>query len=195
MRGILLVRHSNTTMDTRVDALLDPPLDEEGVERLKRTVKFLHEGDFPFKRIVSSPLQRAVKTAQLIAEGNVKITVHNGALPWNLGDLMGKQSSKVKSMMEYLKNYPDLKAPHGESYRTFYDRWSRFLGKLMAYAKANPEEFLVVATHSRNVNALQSIIDGNPIGDVKEITPEASVTLLAQTGLEDWSYKLIWEGN
>lgn len=191
---ILLVRHSNTTYDDKVDALLDPPLDEEGIERLKRTIKFIHEGDFNFKRIVSSPLQRALLTASMINGDKARITTSNGALPWNLGDLMGKPSAVVRSRIEYLESYPDLKAPHGEAYRTFYNRWAAFLDKIMQYAETKPEEAIVVATHSRNIDALQSIIGGAPIGDVKELTPEASVTLLAKNGVSDWSYKLIWEG-
>jgi len=177
-----------------VDAILNPPLDEEGVERFKRTVKFIREGDFPFSRIVSSPLQRALRAAELLADGNAKVTTSNEALPWNLGDLQGKANFQVKAKIETLLNYPDLRAPHGEAYRTFYNRWSGFLQKLMAYAKAKPEEFLVVTTHSRNINALQEIIGDAPIGDVQEVTPEASVTLLAQTGSGDWDYKIIWEG-
>lgn len=194
MRGILLVRHSNTTFDKKVDALLNPPLDEEGMERLKRTVDFITKNGFKFSRIISSPLQRALKTAELISRGNARVTAHNGALPWNLGDLMGKPNSEVDHRIHLLEDYPDLKAPHGESYRTFYTRWEGFLRKLMAYAEAKPDQYLVVTTHSRNINALQEIIDGNPIGSVKEVTPEASVTLLAKNGVNNWYYKLIWDG-
>lgn len=191
---ILLVRHSNTTFDDKVDALLNPPLDEEGIERLRRTIKFLDSLEYKFERIVSSPLQRSLRTAEEISRGNVRITPANGCLPWNLGDLMGQPSAKVQSKIEYLENYPDIKAPHGESYRSFYDRWEGFLRKLMAYSEAHSEAPLVVSTHSRNIDALQEIIGGAPIGDVKELTPNASVTLLAQTGSGDWEYKLIWDG-
>lgn len=194
MRGVLLIRHSNTTYDNKVDALLNPPLDEEGSERFARTIKFLREGDYPFSRIVSSPLQRALLAAERLADQRAKVTTHNEALPWNLGDLQGKPNAKVQPAIDFLLNYPDIKAPHGESYRTFLTRWSDFLFRLLMYAEAKPEEYLVVTTHSRNINALQEIIGGAPVGDVKETTPEASVTLLAQTGLGDLEYKILWEG-
>lgn len=191
---ILLVRHSNTTFDKKVDALLNPPLDEEGMERLHRTIDFLDRKAFTINRIVSSPLQRALKTAELISRGNARITVHNGALPWNLGDLMGKPNSEVDSKIKYLEKYPDIRAPHGESYRTFYNRWAEFLHKVMDYAEAKPEEHVLLATHSRNIDALQEVIGGAPIGSVKEATPEASVTLLAKNVVGKWHYKLIWDG-
>lgn len=161
---------------------------------MERTIKFLDEHQFPIKRIVSSPLQRALRVAEMISRGNIQVTTFNGLLPWNLGDLQGKTNKLVKDSIQRLLDYPDLKAPHGESYRTFYNRWSGVLAKFMQYAIAKPDEVLLLTTHSRNINALQEIIDGEPIGDVKEITPEASVTLLAQTGLGDWSHDLIWEG-
>lgn len=194
MRGILLIRHSNTTFDKKVDALLNPPLDEEGIERLKRTIEFLDRSKFEINRIISSPLQRALRTAEMISRGNAKITVHNGALPWNLGDLMGQPNSRVDKRIHLLEDYPDLKAPHGESYRTFYNRWSEFLRKVMAYSQTKPDEHVAIATHSRNINALQEIIGGAPVGSVKETTPEASVTLLADNGVGNWDYKLIWDG-
>jgi broad specificity phosphatase PhoE len=193
MRGILLIRHGNTTYDDKVDALLNPPLDEAGVERIKRSVKFLDTQDLNLRRIVSSPLQRALKVAEMISRGNVRVTTHNEALPWNLGDLQGKKTSEVEAKIEFLKNYPDLRAPHGESYRTFYNRWSGFLSKLMQYQEAKLDESILVATHSRNINALQSIIGGNPIGDVQEIAPEGSITLLAKNGVS-FDYKVIWDG-
>lgn len=192
-RGILLVRHGNTTYDTKVDALLNPPLNDEGVQRVKRTVEFLRQSDYQFNRIISSPLQRTLKVAEMISAGNTKVIPNNAALPWNLGDLMGKEGSLVGPKLEYLKNYPDIKAPHGEAYRTFYNRWSEFLSRLMNYSELK-DVTLVVVTHSRNINALQSIIDGNPVGDVQEVTPEASVTFLANNGVSNWTYKIIWDG-
>jgi broad specificity phosphatase PhoE len=193
MRGVLLVRHGNTTFDKKVDALLDPPLDEEGIERTKRTVDFLDKSGYQFSRIVSSPLQRTLRVAEMISQGNKRVTVNNAALPWNLGDLMGKQASAVHDKIQYLHNYPDIKAPHGESYRTFYNRWAEFLYRLMDYTEAK-DEMIMVATHSRNIDALQSIIGGAPVGDIKEEAPNDSVTLLANNVVSNWTFDLIWDG-
>ncbi len=193
MRGIYLVRHGNTTYDTKVDALLNPPLDAEGIERIKRTVEFLDKADINPARIITSPLQRALRIAEMISRGNIKVTPNNQALPWNLGDIMGKEGKMVASQLEYLKAYPDIKAPHGESYRRFYTRWTNFLATLMAYAEAKDED-LMVTTHSRNINALQSFVGGSPIGQIEESAPEASVTLLAKNGVSNWTYEQIWDG-
>jgi broad specificity phosphatase PhoE len=190
---ILLVRHGNTTYDKKVDAMLDPPLTYEGVEKLKRTSTFLT--GYKFTRIVASPLQRTMKTADIVGRGHVKIYPDPSAGPWHLGDIMGKLSDEVKPHIQHLENYPDIRAPHGESYRTFFNRWDALVHRMMTYAEANPSEALVCVTHSRNINALQTIIGGNPIGDMQEVTPEASVTLLARNGVSSlWEFKKIWEG-
>jgi broad specificity phosphatase PhoE len=193
MRGIYLIRHGNTTYDHKVDALLDPPMDPEGFERVKRTVAFLRKQAIKFDRIISSPLQRALGVAELVSDGQTKVTTNNACLPWNLGDLMGKTGDSVAPQLDRLKEYPDLRPPHGESYRTFYHRWSGFLYQVMRYAEGRQDPVLIT-THSRNINALQSIIGGNPVGDVEELVTEASVTLLAQNGVRDWSYSVVWEG-
>lgn len=191
---ILLVRHGNTEYDHKIDALLNPPLNHEGVERIRRTVAFLDDSGYKPSRIISSPLQRALKVAEMISRGNKRVTVSNACLPWNLGDLMGKVGKEFEPQVKMLENFPDMKAPHGESYRKFYLRWESFLWKLMAHNEVYPEDTILITTHSRNINALQEVIDGNPVGDVTERASEGSVTLLAQTGSGDWSYKQIWDG-
>lgn len=187
-----MVRHGNTTYDDKVDGTLNPPLDEDGVNRIKRTVAFIDRSKIRPSRIVSSPLQRCLMVAEMISRGNIKVTTNNACLPWNLGDIEGKTNKLANITIEHLMDYPDLKAPHGESYRTFYLRWSEFLERLMEYVESTGQDVLVT-THSRNINALQEIIGGNPIGDVEQLTPEASVTLLANNGVS-WNYHIIWDG-
>jgi broad specificity phosphatase PhoE len=191
---ILLIRHSNTTYDKKVDALLDPPLDEEGMERLRRTIAFLDASPYKPERIVSSPLQRAVKVAAMISRGNAQVTTHNEALPWNLGDYMGKLSATVEPFIQQLQDYPDLKAPHGESYRTFFNRWEAFLGRVMQYAQARPASPIFITTHSRNIDALSAILGQVSIGEIPIQAPEASVTLLSKSEDGDWIFDRIWDG-
>lgn len=174
--------------------MLDPPLTKEGVDRLGRTKKFLEDKGVVFSRIISSPLQRTLKAADIISNGNIKVTTHQAALPWNLGDIQGKVTEQVEPLIDYLEEFPYMDAPHGESYAKFYSRWTWLLGQIMTYSSLNPKEIIGVTTHSRNINALHEFINGSDLGDVKELTPEASVTLLAQDEAGDWYHRIIWEG-
>lgn len=191
---ILLVRHGNTPYDARVDAHLDPPLSAEGVEKLKRTGAYIRD-HFKFTKIISSPLQRTMKSAELIGDGNAKVYPNVQALPWNLGKLQGRVARNIEDKIDFYEAYPDLRVPGGESYRTFRNRWADLLGRIQDFAEREYDEAIVVTTHSRNINALQELIGGNPIGDVAQVTPEASVTLLAKNGVNnEWDYTIIWEG-
>jgi broad specificity phosphatase PhoE len=194
LQGIYLIRHGNTTFDQKVDALLNPPLNEEGRERVRRAIKFLDEQQIKPRRILSSPLQRALMVAEHISRGNAQVTTHNEALPWNLGDLMGKLNTLVQPAIDTLEAYPDLRAPHGESYRTFHNRWEAFVHRVMQYAEAKPEYPIVITTHSRNIDDLQSIIGGAAVGDIKTLAPEASVTHLVKDENGSWNYTQIWDG-
>lgn len=194
MRGILLVRHGNTTWDDRVDAILNPPLDIDGVKKVERTAQFIKDNGLSPTRVIVSPLQRTMRTAQIIAGQNFRVLADNKVLPWNLGDLMGKKTSTVEADIDQLLANPNRRAPHGESYMAFYDRWTKRLAEIQEFALAHPEEQVMIVTHSRNINSLQEYIDGNPIGDVIEVTPEASVTFLAKTGSGAWDYYRIWDG-
>lgn len=192
--AILLVRHGNTTYDKKVDAMLDPPMDDDGVQKLKRTKDFLCDSGYNYPRIVSSPLQRTMLAAHIIANGNHQITPNIAALPWHLGDLQGKLNTLVGPDIDHLLEFPEMRAPHGESYQTFFTRWTNFLSKIMQYSETKRED-IVVTTHSRNINALQEFIDGAPLGHVTETTPEASVTLLDRNEYGEWFYDKIWQGN
>lgn len=191
---LLLIRHSNTAYDKKVDALLDPPLSVEGTKRIKRTIEFLHASSYKPQRLLSSPRQRALRAAEMFANGKIKLTTHNEALPWNLGDLQGKANKEVDPVIALLEEFPDLCAPHGESYRTFHNRWEEFLSRVMQYVEIKSEAPIFIFTHSRNINDTRAIIDSSPVGTVQDWTPEASVTLVSKDEGGEWHYELIWEG-
>jgi probable phosphoglycerate mutase len=65
---IVLVRHGQTALNAegRLRGLADPPLDDTGIAQARATAQALHA--FDPSHVLSSPLQRAVRTAAIIAE-------------------------------------------------------------------------------------------------------------------------------
>jgi len=185
---ILLIRHANTTYDTKVDAVLNPPLKYEGIKRIERTIDFLRKQEIPLDRIISSPLQRSLRVADMLSAGNLKVYPNNGLLPWNLGDLMGKETKDVQPVIDHLTEYPDIRAPHGESRNSFLNRWLVTFQKMLDYATYNTEKVLVGVTHSRNIDSIQELIGG----EVTEVT-EGSITRIWQED-GNWKHEIIWEG-
>lgn len=193
---VLLVRHAETALNDpeneKVRGYSDVPIDHEGTEKTEEIGKFLRK--FPVVHILCSPLQRSVMTGSIIAnQVGAKVQPNRGLLPWNLGDYTEQPIQEVASKMDYLQEYPDIKAPNGESYRQFYDRWTECLEHMLEYAEDHRQECLVGICHSRNLLALPSILGSKHIGDVpvKGGPKPASVTRVYKDG--SWKFEVIYE--
>lgn len=193
---ILLVRHAETALNDpsneRVRGYSDVPIDHNGVRKTEEIGKFLK--DFPVVHIFSSPLQRALLSAQIIGNAvGATVVPNRGCLPWNLGDYTEKPIAEVGPKMDHLQNYPDIKAPNGESYRQFYDRWTEALENMLAFAELHRQENLLGVVHSRNLLSLPSILGSKKIGDVpvKGGPNPASVTRVYKDG--KWKFEVIYE--
>lgn len=195
---VFLIRHGKTELNDpaneKIRGYSDIPLSSEGKIEVEHTRKFLEDSKFPIKRILASPLQRGMLTAEIVANSHARVFPNQGLLPWNLGELTAKPISEAATRMDYLQEYPDLKAPKGESYRAFYDRWTLALHKMLAFAETEPDQILVGVVHSRNLLALPSILEDRPIGDVpvKGGPTPASVTQISKDA-DEWKIKVIWE--
>ena len=193
---VLLVRHAETALNDpeneRIRGYSDVPIDHEGIAKTEEIGKFLK--DFPVIHILASPLQRAMMTASIIAKHtSATVAPNRGLLPWNLGDYTEQPIKEVASKMDYLQEYPDIKAPNGESYRQFYDRWTEALENMLSYAEKHQQEALVGVVHSRNLLALPSILGSKKIGDVpvKGGPAPASVTKVHKNG--SWKFEVIYQ--
>lgn len=106
--------------------------------------------------IVTSPLQRAVDTANKIAEAtDATVETNPGLLPWHLGDYQGKPVKSVNPAIRdlVLKN-PDTPAPGGgESFNQFKDRTIAAYQEIVA---AHPDEKIAIATHYRVTKLLNA---------------------------------------
>lgn len=196
---LILVRHAATSLnDPSTEAIRghsDIPISNEGVEYLRQTAIFLRDQKFPIRTILSSPLQRAMMTADIIAqEVKAKIVPSRALTPWDLGNMTGKSLKEVAPKMDYYQEYPDLEVPNGESYRTFYNRWTDGLDRMLQFAEAHVDEVLVGVVHSRNLLSLPSILGRKPIGDVpvKGGPEPGSVTRITKED-GDWKPEVIFE--
>ncbi len=67
---VILVRHGHTALNAagRLRGLADPPLDDTGIAQARAAAAALRP--LGIRRVVSSPLRRAVRTAAIIAESS-----------------------------------------------------------------------------------------------------------------------------
>lgn len=196
---VLLIRHGETSLNDPKNEKLrgysDIPLSVDGERNVKLASQWLADQKLPITKILSSPLQRAIMTASIIAEPyQAKVTPCNGLLPWNLGKLTGQPIKTAAKQLDYYQEYPDLKIPEGESYRKFYERWADALDNMLEWTEKNLDMPLVGTVHSRNLLALPSILGDRNIGDVpvKGGPPPQSITKIEQVNGE-WKMSLLWK--
>jgi len=160
--AIRLVRHGETeyNADGILQGGLDIPLNDTGVAQANALMRELSETEFA--AIYSSPLKRAFRTAEVIAEPH-EVTVSE--LPAfrerSYGELEGKcRSERTAMAADRGVSKSELRPDGGEN---CHDVVERALPKLDELARTHPnEQILVVAHGALNRSILSQIIAGTP---------------------------------
>ena len=69
MKKLYLVRHAKSSREEPGVTDIDRPLLEKGITRTQKVIKFLKERQVKIDLMISSPAERAIRTAALIAKG------------------------------------------------------------------------------------------------------------------------------
>lgn len=128
MTTIMLIRHGDT--DWNVGEIFrgraDIELNEIGIKQGQLLAEYL--ADQPIKAVYSSPLKRALKTAEIIAAcHNINITLSQELVDFNYGLWQGLSHGAVQQKYqeiynEWLKNPHLVKMPKGESLNDVRER-------------------------------------------------------------------------
>ena len=121
MTQIILVRHEQTTWNVKeiFRGRIDIELSETGMKQTELLAEYLSH--FKLEAIYSSPLRRALKTAEMIADYHkLGVEIAPGLIDFNYGEWQGLPHQEVKDKYKelYAKwiNNPDqVKIPAGES--------------------------------------------------------------------------------
>ena len=146
---IYCMRHGQTALDDlhRSDGWLDLPLNDEGRQNIVVALsKFLKR--IPITRIYVAPLRRTKETAEILKSGltsDPKIEVESDIKTWNLGSLAGDKKSPNKKIVKDLIDHPSKKAPDGESYDEFMNRFDSFVKKLEGESKKEGPFLMVLS--------------------------------------------------
>ena len=159
---IFCVRHGQTALDDlhRSDGWLDLPLNDEGRKNVVVTLaKYLKK--VPITCIYTSPLKRTTETAEIMKSGitsDPKIEEVEDIKTWNLGSMAGDPKKPNKKVVKDLVSNPSKKAPDGESYDEFTERFDAWMKKLEGESK-DDGPFLVVLSGS-NCRRLSEVLLG-----------------------------------
>jgi broad specificity phosphatase PhoE len=133
------VRHGETdyNKENRYAGTIDIPLNDSGRNDVSRAAK--HIRSMQFDVAVVSPLQRAIETAHLLTEGNIKIVHCPYAQERNYGILQGLTSADVEGIrppIYFIKmggDYHSINIPQAETFEELRVRAESFYNYIMEH--------------------------------------------------------------
>jgi broad specificity phosphatase PhoE len=187
---VFMIRHGQTDSNAAglVHGVTDVPLNEHGIRQaalVAQRVKVIDE----LGSLHSSPLQRALVTAQAISSGiGLKPRLHPGLAEMDFGAAEGLVLDEIlKLFPETLARFMDVedddaRFPDGESRREFHARVRKTLDRIVS--SHSGERILVVAHGGVIGSAVSQILGENPNDWQRYSVDNCSVTHieLATTG-------------
>ncbi len=186
---IYIVRHGETdwNVQMRLQGRADIPLNAKGIEEAEKTSEKLR--DIPFAAVYVSPLQRAVKTAEILkADRDIPVYRDTRLIEMGFGVYEGLSSVREecripdKDFYHKFREQPALYIPPegGESFQEVCARTTEFLKELAAKEEYGDSCVLVVA-HGASIRGILSSLCMK--GDINrfwggDLLKNCSVTLL-----------------
>jgi len=142
---LILVRHGETYWndERRVQGGdSDIELNDTGLEQARNLAAFLENE--PVIAILSSPLQRAIATAEVIASNHqLPVEVDQGLRELKVGELEGMSVSNLSTtfsqfLMQWWQDGGTVKLPNGESLVELQQRAWKAVERLLERHKTNP---------------------------------------------------------
>jgi broad specificity phosphatase PhoE len=143
---LILVRHCETywNEERRVQGGdSDIELNDTGLERAKKLAAFLENE--PITAILSSPLQRAIATAEVIASHHqLSVEIDQGFRELKVGELEGMSISNLSTtfsqfLMQWWQDGEAMKLPNGESLVELQQRAWQAVERLLERHRTSPE--------------------------------------------------------
>ena len=147
MKRIFIIRHGQTVLNKRkaLQGRSDQPLDETGIRQAEKARQIFSEKNIIFDRVYSSPLQRAVKTAQIIA-GTDSILTDERLTEMDYGPYEGTDlTNPPPEIIRFFRDFVHAPAPEGmEQLFSVTARMGSFLEEM----KHTEGTSILVSTHA-----------------------------------------------
>jgi len=140
---IILIRHGQTTWNEKniFRGRADIALDEKGIQQARAIAQRL--STFNINIIYSSPLKRALETAQIIGTRlNINTEIDNNLIDFNFGKWQGLTLEEIQKQFPelyegWLRNPHTVKIPDGEDLNLVRKRVSKVLNKFLGDGESN----------------------------------------------------------
>lgn len=157
---VYLVRHAESVMNAadRVQGRHNPPLSPTGNQQARRLGDRLADQDLD--AVYSSPLQRAYRTAEHIAEGQgIGVRLEPDLTALGYGEASGLPKEYVRHQITEASRSDDYWTPRGgEEKEAFLDRVQDAMGRITD----SHEDDVCVVTHSAVARAFITLVENMP---------------------------------
>jgi probable phosphoglycerate mutase len=181
MAVFLLVRHGHNDMigERLAGRLPDVHLNQEGVEQAKHLASEFER--LPIKAVYASPLERAVETAQPIADAHgLPVEIMPELIEIDFGEWEGQELDKLKKgrVWKHVQGKPsEFRFPGGESFLEAQERVAQ--GITLLSQQFSEKEMVVCTAHSDVIRLAVTHFLGLPLDNFQKIRIlPASVTVL-----------------
>ena len=164
MLNLYVVRHGQTdwNIQTRMQGRTDIPLNSTGIKQAQETALALK--DIPIDFIISSPLKRALDTANYINfYKNVPILIDERIIERSFGELEGKTKDDlsnfhvtINELLDYSLNYSIYNI---ENIHNLFMRTELFINEIK---NTNADKNILISTHNGVAQTLDIILNKLP---------------------------------
>lgn len=146
---VYIIRHGQTAMNhaKRLQGRSDTPLNETGIRQAEAAAAWLKKEGIVFDHVFSSPLQRAVKTAEIISGGNIEVIMDERLTEMDYGPYEGMDlSDPPEEIRFFFSDFVHNPAPKGmESLAEVVKRLGGFLEEIRTKGLSGN---ILISTHA-----------------------------------------------
>ncbi|MBQ1628440.1 MAG: histidine phosphatase family protein [Treponema sp.] len=197
--NIYFMRHGETDWNSirKIQGSTDIPLNQNGIDLAEKVSKAVYEKGLIFDSVYSSPLQRALKTAQIMTSHyDVEIKIDPRIKEFLFGQAEGvtydelRVNPKFSSLKNWFLDPANYHAELGaESYEDFFGRINDFLETEIKPLEGKAENVLIVC-HGGVVRGLFKVMCGWSIEHFAQVKiPNCGLNLVS---LKDGKYSMVY---
>ena len=147
---IYIIRHGETRKNKEklLQGRSNDPLNEAGIRQAEEARDFFKDRGVHFKKVYTSPLVRAVRTAEIIAGGAAEITADDRLLEMDYGPYEGTSlEPPAPEVLYFFMDFVNHPAPDGmESLESVTGRLGEFLEEIREEAAGGGD--ILISTHA-----------------------------------------------
>lgn len=168
---IYLIRHGQTDWNVqgRFQGREDIPLNEKGIDQAKICGEVLQGTDF--HAVISSPLIRAKKTAEIIAEyvSVGQVITEEGITERDFSKVSGMTAKEREAY--YASGQPDDREPWEEL-------CARMFAGMKKYADQYKDQNIIIISHGASINSVLSVLSQGKTGTGKIFLKNTCINII-----------------